>query len=137
MVDQLWLWALADGRTFDMTSIYMLLFPALYLLNKSLDTVITSFPGSWSTDESYDLTTAIMQQIDNHKDRHLIKSVEDLIYLILRASVDFFQRKGPGNTEFHECFQSSINDIVCMNLYHVFSCTRLQNGGSIQSTYTN
>ncbi|KAJ2994316.1 hypothetical protein NUW58_g1585 [Xylaria curta] len=88
MVDQLWLWALADG------------------------TVVTSFPGSWSTDADYDLTTAIINRIDRHEDRDIIKSADDLIYLIMRTSVDFFQRQGPANVEFHECFQSSINDIA-------------------------
>ncbi|KAI8631754.1 hypothetical protein F5Y19DRAFT_424716 [Xylariaceae sp. FL1651] len=88
MVDQLWLWVLADG------------------------TVVTCFPASWNTDEDYDLTSTIIRRFDDHEDRDVIKSADDLIYLIIRTSVDFFQRQGPANLKFQECFQSSINDIA-------------------------
>ncbi|KAL2259464.1 hypothetical protein VTK26DRAFT_6854 [Humicola hyalothermophila] len=87
MVDQLWLWAFHDG------------------------TVITSCPNTWNGQEDFNLSDVIVKELRHNKDRPIIKSVEDLLHLILRTSVDFFQRKGPANCQFHECFQSSINNV--------------------------
>jgi hypothetical protein len=87
MVDQLWLWVLHDG------------------------TVITSSPNTWDGAEDFNLSNVIIKELRHNKDRPIIRSVEDLFHLILKASVDFFRRKGPANCQFHECFQSSINKV--------------------------
>lgn len=87
MVDQLWLWAFHDG------------------------TIITSAPNTWNADEEFNLSRVLVKELVHNKDRPIIKSVEDLLHLILRTSVDFFRRKGPANCQFHECFQSSINAV--------------------------
>ncbi len=87
MVDQLWLWVLHDG------------------------TVISSSPSTWDREDDFNLGKVIVTELMGNKDRPIIKSAEDLFHLILKNSVDFFQRKGPANCEFHECFQSSINNV--------------------------
>ncbi|KAK4129666.1 hypothetical protein N657DRAFT_562601 [Parathielavia appendiculata] len=87
MVDQLWLWAFHDG------------------------TVITSSPNTWNGQEEFNFSNVVVRELRYNKDRQIIKSVEDLLHLILKTSVDFFQRKGPANFQFHECFQSSINNV--------------------------
>jgi hypothetical protein len=87
MVDQLWLWAFHDG------------------------TVITSSPNTWNGHEDYNLSRALVEELRHNKDRPVIRSVEDLLHLVLKTSVDFFRRKGPANFQFHECFQSSINKV--------------------------
>ncbi|KAL2192757.1 hypothetical protein P885DRAFT_46914 [Corynascus similis CBS 632.67] len=87
MVDQLWLWAFRDG------------------------TVITSSPNTWDAHEDFNLSNVVVKELRHNKDRPIIKSVEDLLHLILKTSVDFFRRKGPANCQFHECFQSSINGV--------------------------
>lgn len=87
MVDQLWLWALHDG------------------------TIITSFPSTWRSDEDFNLSKIFIQQLLDNKDRPIMRSIEDLLHLILKTSLDFFKRKGPAGFQFHECFQSSINNV--------------------------
>ncbi|KAK3358750.1 hypothetical protein B0T25DRAFT_447129 [Lasiosphaeria hispida] len=87
MVDQLWLWAFHDG------------------------TVITSSPNTWNGQEEFNLSNVLVKELRYNKDRRIIKSTEDLLHLILKTSVDFFKRKGPVNFQFHECFQSSINNV--------------------------
>jgi len=87
MVDQLWLWAFHDG------------------------TIITSSPNTWNGQEDFNLTNVIVKELRYNKDRPIIKSMEDLLHLILKTSVDFFKRKGPVGFQFHECFQSSINNV--------------------------
>ncbi|KAK4096981.1 hypothetical protein N658DRAFT_500971 [Parathielavia hyrcaniae] len=87
MVDQLWLWAFHDG------------------------TIITSAPNTWNGQEEFNFSNVVVRELRYNKDRHIIRSVEDLLHLILKSSVDFFRRKGPVNFQFHECFQSSINNV--------------------------
>ncbi|KAG7294401.1 hypothetical protein NEMBOFW57_004472 [Staphylotrichum longicolle] len=87
MVDQLWLWAFHDG------------------------TVLTSSPSTWDGHESFNLSNVIMYELRENKDRGIIRSIEDLLHLILKTSVDFFRRKGPANFRFQESFQSSINNV--------------------------
>lgn len=87
MIDQLWLWALHDG------------------------TIITSFPSTWRSDEDFNLSKIFIQQLLDNKDRPIMRSIEDLLHLILKTSLDFFKRKGPAGFQFHECFQSSINNV--------------------------
>ena len=87
MVDQLWLWALHDG------------------------TIITSFPSTWRSDEDFNLSKIFIHQLLDNKDRPVMRSIEDLLHLILKTSLDFFKRKGPAGFQFHECFQSSINNV--------------------------
>ncbi|KAK0638447.1 hypothetical protein B0T16DRAFT_337864 [Cercophora newfieldiana] len=87
MVDQLWLWAFHDG------------------------TVVTSSPNTWNGQEEFNLSNVIVRELRYNKDRPIIKSMEDLLHLILKTSVDFFKRKGPAGFQFHECFQSSINNV--------------------------
>lgn len=87
MVDQLWLWALHDG------------------------TIITSFPSTWRSEEDFNLSKIFIQQLLDNKDRPIMRSIEDLLHLILKTSLDFFKRKGPAGFQFHECFQSSINNV--------------------------
>jgi hypothetical protein len=87
MVDQLWLWAFHDG------------------------TVITSFPNTWNGQEEYNLSNVLVKELRYNKDRAIIKSAEDLLHLVLRTSVDFFERKGPAGFQFHEGFRSSISNI--------------------------
>ena len=87
MVDQLWLWAFHDG------------------------TVLTSSPSTWKGHESFNLSNVVMNELKYNRDRGIIRSVEDLLHLILKTSLDFFRRKGPAKFQFQECFQSSINKI--------------------------
>ncbi|KAK4443566.1 hypothetical protein QBC34DRAFT_416950 [Podospora aff. communis PSN243] len=87
MVDQLWLWAFHDG------------------------TIVTSSPNTWNGQEEFNLSNVIVKELRYNKDRPIIKSMEDLLHLILKTSVDFFKRKGPVGFQFHECFQSSINSV--------------------------
>ncbi|KAK1752823.1 hypothetical protein QBC47DRAFT_305315 [Echria macrotheca] len=87
MVDQLWMWALHDG------------------------TVITSAPNTWNGQEEFNFSNVVVRELRYNKDRPIIKSTEDLVHLILKTSVDFFKRKGPAGFQFHECFQSSINNV--------------------------
>jgi hypothetical protein len=87
MVDQLWLWAFHDG------------------------TVITSFPNTWNGQEEYNLSNVLVKELRYNKDRPIIKSAEDLLHLILKTSIDFFERKGPAGFQFHEGFRSSISNI--------------------------
>ncbi len=88
MVDQLWLWAFHDG------------------------TVISSSPSTWNGQEDFNLSNVIVKELQYNKDRSVIQTTEHLLHLILRTSVDFFKRKGPANFQFHECFQSSINNVA-------------------------
>ncbi len=88
MVDQLWLWAFHDG------------------------TVISSSPSTWDGGEDFNLSNVIVKELQCNKDRTVIQSIEQLLHLILRTSLDFFSRKGPVNFQFHECFQSSINNVA-------------------------
>ncbi len=87
MVDQLWLWVLHDG------------------------TVITSCPSTWAGHEDYNLSDVIVRELQHNKDRRVLQSAEELLHLILKASLDFFRRKGPVGFQFHDCFQSSINNV--------------------------
>ncbi|KAK0614626.1 hypothetical protein B0T14DRAFT_436163 [Immersiella caudata] len=87
MVDQLWMWAFHDG------------------------TLVTSSPNTWNGQEEFNLSNVIVKELRYNKDRPIIKSMEDLLHLILKTSVDFFKRKGPVGFQFHECFQSSINNV--------------------------
>lgn len=87
MVDQLWLWAFQDGS------------------------VVTSFPNTWSGQEDFNLSNVIVKELRYNKDRPIIKSMEDLLHLILQTSLDFFKRIGPAGFQFHEGFQSSINNV--------------------------
>lgn len=87
MVDQLWLWVLHDG------------------------TIITSCPSTWAGFEEYNLGDVIIRELRDNKDRRVIQSAEELLHLILKTSLDFFRRKGPVGFQFHECFQSSINNV--------------------------
>ena len=90
MVDQLWMWAMHNG------------------------TVITCFPNTWDPklNKEFDLRTVVEMELEQNKSRRPIRSPEELVHLVLKLSVDFFERKGPGGFKFQECFQSSINDIV-------------------------
>jgi hypothetical protein len=76
-------------------------------------TVITSFPNTWDLKKPYSLRMVLEAELGENKKRRLIKSAEDLIHLIIKSSVDFFMREGPCKITFQNCFQSSINDIVC------------------------
>jgi hypothetical protein len=87
MVDQLWLWAFQDG------------------------TVITSSPNTWNGQEGFNLSNVIVRELRYNKDRPIIKSIEDLLHLVLKTSVDYFKRQGPLDFQFHDCFQSSINNV--------------------------
>ncbi len=87
MIDQLWLWVLHDG------------------------TVITSSPSTWDEKEDFNLSNVIIKELMENKYRPVLKSAEDLLHLVLKTSVDFFRRKGPADCQFHDSFQSSINEV--------------------------
>ncbi|KAE9365921.1 hypothetical protein N431DRAFT_495731 [Stipitochalara longipes BDJ] len=102
MVDQLWLWVLHDG------------------------TVITSFPNSWEREEKqphglmekldeevkpHGLKRKLDEEIKFNKQRPAIESVDHLVHLIMKLSVDFLRRDAPGGIKFQDAFQSSINNI--------------------------
>jgi hypothetical protein len=97
MVDQLWLWVLEDERT-----------------------VITSLPNTWIAAENYNLVEHLLRKelkghpSDRSLDRPLIgaENAMDLANAIIRGSVSFLERVGPGNTKLEESFQSSITMIV-------------------------
>ena len=84
-------------------------------------TVITSFPDTWSVGANYNLKNIVLKDIDQNKTRFPIQSVEDLVNFIIKFCIDFFKRNGPGEIGFQDCFQSSINDIVCHVLTQVQS----------------
>jgi hypothetical protein len=77
-----------------------------------LGTLITSFPNSWEKNKSYSLKKSLDKEIEKNKQRDLIRSVDHLVHLIIKLSVDFFRREGPSKIKFQEAFQSSINNIV-------------------------
>jgi len=81
------------------------------LTNYDIGTVITFFPDTWQPEESYNLKNVVMKQLNN-PERPVIKSVELLFDLILKATLDFMQRPGPLEAKFKDSFQSSINRIV-------------------------
>lgn len=90
MVDQLWLWVLEDDKT-----------------------VITSLPNTWCPDEKYNLARYLAEEkLEGNDERPLIKDTLDLANTIIRYSVDFLNRPGPGEVTLYECFQSSITLIV-------------------------
>lgn len=53
----------------------------------------------------------MIEELRYDKERPIIKSAEDLLHLILKTSVDFFERKGPAGFQFHEGFRSSTSNI--------------------------
>ncbi|KAK4113033.1 hypothetical protein N656DRAFT_797576 [Canariomyces notabilis] len=95
MIDQLWLWVL-----------------------KKENMVIACIPETWDsnptkktlrTDHSFICTLWDELTRDN---RTPITSSMELASLIIRCSIDFIQRPGPGNFSLYECFQSTIDDIA-------------------------
>ncbi|KAL2270175.1 hypothetical protein VTJ83DRAFT_2359 [Remersonia thermophila] len=103
MVDQLWVWAFDDG------------------------TVVSSSPSTWDPRETFDLRNTLVKEVLDNKDRPILTSSEDLLGLILKTSIDFFRRKGPGDFQFHEGFRASINKVSEQqsSLYHTFRHTTM------------
>jgi hypothetical protein len=77
-----------------------------------LGTVITSFPSAWDHQEPHGLKKKLDEEIKTNKQRDPIRSVDHLVHLVMKLSVDFLRRDGPGDIKFQEAFQSSINNIV-------------------------
>jgi hypothetical protein len=77
-----------------------------------LGTVITSFPNSWDHKQPHGLKNKLDEEIKKNKHRDPIRSIDDLVHLIIKLCVDFLRRDGPGDIKFQEAFQSSINNIV-------------------------
>jgi hypothetical protein len=77
-----------------------------------LGTVITSFPSAWDYQEPHGLKKKLDEEIKTNKQRDPIRSVDHLVHLVMKLSVDFLRRDGPGDIKFQEAFQSSINNIV-------------------------
>jgi hypothetical protein len=75
-------------------------------------TVITSFPSSWDQKQSYGLKKRLDEEIKTNKKRDPITSVDQLVHLIIKLSVDFLRQDGPSRIKFQEAFLSSINNIV-------------------------
>ncbi|KAK5657426.1 hypothetical protein OQA88_2998 [Cercophora sp. LCS_1] len=87
MVDQLWLWILPDG------------------------TVITSLPNSADPSQDYNLKNQLEKALFDKPDPP-IRSVDDLVTTILKTCVGFFDRDGPCDVRFQDCFQYTISDIA-------------------------
>ena len=98
--------------------------PLAYIM---IDTVITSFPNAWEREEKqteglkqksgqkikpYGLKRRLDEEIKFNKTRPAIQSVDHLVHLIMKLSVDFLRRDAPGGIRFQDAFQSSINNIV-------------------------
>jgi len=81
--------------------------------DSALGTVITSFPDTWNSGEPFSLISAVQNELIN-KQRPFIKSSEDVAHMVLRTSIDFFNREGPLKSKIQESFLSSINDIVSL-----------------------
>jgi hypothetical protein len=77
-----------------------------------LGTVITSFPNSWDQKQSYGLKKKLDEEIKANKKRDPITSVDHLVHLIIKLSVDFLRQDGHGTIKFQEAFLSSISNIV-------------------------
>jgi hypothetical protein len=77
-----------------------------------LGTVITSFPSAWDHQEPHGLKKKLDEEIKTNKQRDPIRSVDHLVHLVIKLSVDFLRRDAPGDIKFQEAFQSSINNIV-------------------------
>jgi len=75
-------------------------------------TVIISFPNSWDQRQSYGLKKKLDEEIKTNKKRDLITSVDHLVHLIIKLSVDLLRQDGPGTIKFQEAFLSSISNIV-------------------------
>jgi len=73
--------------------------------------LITSFPNAWDHKQTYGLKHKLDEEIKN-KDRNPISSIDHLVHLIIKLSVDFLRRDGLNYIKFQEAFQGSINDIV-------------------------
>lgn len=69
--------------------------------------MITSVSDTWSRNEPFSFESAVQEELRN-KERLFIKSAEDLAHMVLRTSIDFFDREGPLNSKLPNCFQSSI-----------------------------
>jgi hypothetical protein len=86
--------------------------------------VITSFPNAWEREEKdpdrlkqkpsqpHGLKRRLDEEIKFNKQRPAIESVDHLVHLIMKLSVDFLRRDAPGGIKFQDAFQSSINNIV-------------------------
>ena len=94
-----------------------------YLADSILGTVITSFPNAWEREEKHEekpsekikhpgLKKRLDQEIKLNKTRTAIESVDHLVHLIVKLSVDFLRRDAPGDIKFQDAFQSTINNIV-------------------------
>jgi hypothetical protein len=77
-----------------------------------LGTLITSFPNAWDNEQPYSLKHKLDEEIQKNKQRNPISSIDYLVHLIIKLSVDFLRREGPSGIKFQEAFQESINDIV-------------------------
>ncbi|RYP70945.1 hypothetical protein DL770_008179 [Monosporascus sp. CRB-9-2] len=110
MVDQLWLWILADG------------------------TIVTSLPNTADASQVYNIKHSLEVAFFDNKSNSPIQSTNDLVRKVLTTCVDFFNRDGPCGIKFQECFRSSISDIAEteMNLYKEYSrkVAELENLGS-------
>lgn len=58
-------------------------------LTKLPGTVITSFPNAWDPKQSYGLKKRLDEQIKTNKQRNPIRSVDHLVHMIIKLSVDF------------------------------------------------
>ena len=84
--------------------------------------MISSFSDPWDPDnanedsnkrESYTLKDVIQDALGGREHSKFVDSAEGLAHLILKSSLDFFEREGPVGMKFQDCFQASINDVVC------------------------
>ncbi|KAL4886873.1 hypothetical protein BJY04DRAFT_43294 [Aspergillus karnatakaensis] len=85
MVDQLWLWILDDG------------------------TVLTCFPNECDPREDYNLKVILRRAI---KQKNQANTVRSLVDLIIRSSVNFYDRAGPQKATFVSSFQRAINHVA-------------------------
>jgi hypothetical protein len=86
-------------------------------LTISIGTVITSFPNAWDNKQPHGLKKKLDEEIKRSRERQPIGSIDDLVHLIIKLSVDFFGRDAPGNIKFQEAFQLSIHDLVSARLF--------------------
>lgn len=96
------------------------------LSDSVIGTVITSFPNAWEGEKKHDglkqelsekpkplgLKKRLDDEINLNITRPAIESVDHLVHLIIKLSVDFLRRDAPGGIKFQDAFQSSINNIV-------------------------
>jgi len=77
---------------------------------------VTSLPNTQDAKEDYNLQRRMVVELIDRAADSPIKSSSDLVNKILTICVDFFNREGPCNVKFQECFRSTISDIVSLSL---------------------